>query len=238
MAFDNLNTVQINGNPQVDHSLTSTSTGTCAYFKNLDAHLIGHILKAPAVVGCVAWLAHEKILEALSNCVAVSLVVQKEEYLRPDYAVTAHYLRERHKAYSKLKGRFWRYDKTIGYPYLKALYRRDASIEAVRCTGYGPDPTGKTHPNMHHKFLVFCRYATEETMGFGGDPYEAVDGIAPYAVWTGSFNFTYNGTMSFENAIYLTDPEIVNAYFLEWSQIAVLSEPLKWQNETIDPEWV
>ena len=90
---------------------------------------------------------------------------------------------------------------------------------------------------MHHKFLVFCRYETEQSLGYGGDPYEAVDGITPYGVWTGSFNLTHNGTMSFENAIYLTDPDIVRAYFLEWSQIAAISEPLTWQDQTIDPEW-
>lgn len=240
MTFNNLNSIPINGNPQVDHSQTSTSTGTCAYFKNLDAHLINHIKKAPAVVGCVAWLAHEKILAALADCVAVSLIVQKEENLRPDYAVTRDYVRRMQDAYSKLHGRLWRYDETIGYPYMKAIYRRDAAIEAVRCTGYAPpslDAVNKTRPNMHHKFLVFCKYETEKFMGYGGDPYEAVNGITPYGVWTGSFNFTFNGTMSFENAVYLTDPEIVYAYFMEWSQVAVISEPLSWQSSTVAPGW-
>jgi hypothetical protein len=239
VPYENLNTVQVSGQPPTDHSVSSALTGTCAYFKNLDFHLIGHIQKAPAVVGCVAWIAHEKILEALSECVAVSLIVQKEENLRPDFPDAPGHIQKMQQAYSNLRGRFWRYDKTIGYPYMKAVYRRDASIEAVRCAGYGP-PSGagkKTRPNMHHKFLVFCRYDTEQSMGYGGDPYEAVDGITPYGVWTGSFNFTFNGTISFENAVYLTDPEIVKAYFLEWSQIAVISEPLTWQSQTVNPDW-
>src|SRR6185503_19994995 len=121
------------GAPQTDHSISSTSTGVCAYFKNLDAHLIEHIRQAPAVVGCVAWLAHKKILDALSECVAVSLIVQQEENLRPDGSNDADHIKKMREAYSKLHGRMWRYDKTIGYPYMKAVARhKDASIDAVR----------------------------------------------------------------------------------------------------------
>jgi hypothetical protein len=237
--MENLNKIRVHGKPLKDHTLVSGSSGTCAYFRGLDKHLIKHIRAAPAVVGCVAWLAHEGILKALADCTAVSIVVQKEDYLRPDAMDGEDYLRKRQELYRELHGRFWRYDETIGYPYMMSVYRKDASIDAIRCVGYSKPKAGNlaARPNMHNKFLVFCRYDSEETMGYNGDPYEAVDGITPYGVWTGSFNFTNNGTKSFENAVYLVEPDIVKAYFMEWSQLVAISEPLDWAKPTVDPEW-
>lgn len=40
--------------------------------------------------------------------------------------------------------------------------------------------------------------------------------IVPYAVWTGSFNFTKNACASFENAVVLREPAIVKAFFEEY----------------------
>lgn len=60
----------------------------------------------------------------------------------------------------------------------------------------------------------------------------------PSAVWTGSFNFTQNSELSLENALYITDPEIVAAYFEEYGQIAAISEPLDWESKWIAPEWL
>lgn len=59
----------------------------------------------------------------------------------------------------------------------------------------------------------------------------------PYAVWTGSFNFSDNGTKSFENAVVIEDVAIAEAYLEEWGQIAALSEPLDWSSEWMAPEW-
>jgi hypothetical protein len=36
------------------------------------------------VVGCVAWLSSRSVLEALARKKAVAIVVQKEDFLRPD----------------------------------------------------------------------------------------------------------------------------------------------------------
>jgi hypothetical protein len=62
--------------------------------------------------------------------------------------------------------------------------------------------------------------------------------IKPYAVWTGSFNFSKTATQSFENALYILDRSIVQAYFSEWSQLTALSEPLDWESVSISPEWM
>jgi hypothetical protein len=63
---------------------------------------------------------------------------------------------------------------------------------------------------MHNKFLVFCRLTEDK--------------LSPYAVWTGSANFTHNARYSFENAVFIRDHSISIAYFNEWRQIVKFSE--------------
>src|SRR2546426_5099329 len=55
-----------------------------AIFKNLEGALIKEIRQADVVVGCVAWLTSEAILKALACRQHVSIIVQKEDFLRPD----------------------------------------------------------------------------------------------------------------------------------------------------------
>lgn len=61
--------------------------------------------------------------------------------------------------------------------------------------------------------------------------------IAPQAVWTGSFNFTYNAALSLENAVEIRIPEIAQAYLQEFCSVAAFSEPLDWTEEWCAPEW-
>ena len=58
------------------------------------------------------------------------------------------------------------------------------------------------HPLMHNKFLVFM-----DTSG------------KPCSVWTGSFNFTKNATISYENALYIKDDAIAAGYYQLWNDI-------------------
>lgn len=51
----------------------------------------------------------------------------------------------------------------------------------------------------------------------------------PYAVWTGSFNLTYNGGKSMENVVYIKNPSIARLYTNMYKQIFALLEPLNWK---------
>jgi phosphatidylserine/phosphatidylglycerophosphate/cardiolipin synthase-like enzyme len=73
-------------------------------------------------------------------------------------------------------------------------------------------------------------------VGVGVDG-EIYNKVCPYAVWTGSYNFTKNAGMSFENALYIEDQPIVDAYMAEYAQIFSLSEPLDWTSEWSVPEY-
>ena len=95
--------------------------------------------------------------------------------------------------------------------------------EAIRCAGNLNTDKSPAMPRMHHKFMLFCN---EKSI--------------PYKVWTGSFNFTQNGTRSLENAVVISEPEIVAAYWQEWAYVYAMSENLNWTQKWCSPaqaEW-
>jgi phosphatidylserine/phosphatidylglycerophosphate/cardiolipin synthase-like enzyme len=69
---------------------------------------------------------------------------------------------------------------------------------------------------MHHKFLVLFK----ETI--------------PWAVWTGSFNFTDNAKFSLENAILIKDLEVAEKYLEEFKTIIRHGQDLKWKKTSLN----
>jgi hypothetical protein len=85
----NLNELRIDddsrdGRPQEHYQAGAEDDSIVVVFKHLESSLIYHIRCADVIVGCVAWLTNEKILRALSTKRGVALIVQKEDFLRPD----------------------------------------------------------------------------------------------------------------------------------------------------------
>jgi hypothetical protein len=89
-----------------DYSTVGEDLKTCVYFKNLEKHLIDHIKDCEVVLGCVAWLTNEQILKALAQKKGVSLIVQKEDFLRPDIAPESNWT-------SRLRQWYYRLPKTL-----------------------------------------------------------------------------------------------------------------------------
>jgi len=190
------------------------------YFRNLVPSLVSHIDQADVIMGCVAWLTHPEVLDALIGK-ETAIVVQKEDFLRPE-SVSNDDLKVALKAqYGRLSCLLPRYvfSNMIGGLSTSA----DPSIDPVRCVGnFNRDQT-PSFPRMHNKFLILAKL---------------VDQIPrPYAVWTGSLNLTACSTLSLENAVVLNNAQIVNAYYQEFGQIWALSEPLNWEAEWIAPEF-
>ena len=71
----------------MENNNTTVGNISC-YFRNLEDNLIKHISEAQVVVGSIAWLTNERILKAMKSCKHVSIVVQKEDFLRPDTNMT------------------------------------------------------------------------------------------------------------------------------------------------------
>lgn len=217
--------------PLRDFGVGSDDGGVRVYFRDLESHLIRHIGDADVVVGCVAWLTSPPILRALAGRAGISIVVQKEDWLRPDFGARGDWKTELRAHYDRLPSSLTRYDEGLKGTVLHFMsYGSGAEpIEAVRCVGNYNAERSPAFPRAHHKFVVLCRLAE------GGDSYHR--NYTPYEVWTGSFNFTQNAVRSFENAVVLRDPAVVRAYFQEYAQIAALSEVLDWEKEWVEPQW-
>lgn len=211
------------------------SSATCgnvtAIFDDLKETLIAEIQRWPAVVACVAWLTEFEILNALATRDAVQIVLSKEDFLRPD--VGGMQKEKLRAAYLRLKFPFSRYDELPQVFHLSCA--SDPCIEPVRCCGVFD--TNRSRPRQHNKFAVFCDLEIDELVSeFTGEPY-TLRRLIPRTVWTGSFNWTVNATLSFENAVLIRDEQIANAYFAQWGHILAVSERLDWTSQYAEPEW-
>ena len=216
--------------------------GITVYFRDLEHYLIEHIRKADAVIGCIAWLTNKDILDALAEKDPVAIVVQKEDFLRPDLKGGRGWPAELRRRYDRITCSWDRYDLPVSVGSLSSL--GDPSIQSVRCVGNYNRDKHPAFPRMHHKFIVLCRKGQETDRW----KWQDADGkirtesrthpaLKPYAVWTGSLNFTENGSRSLENAVLIEKQRIVDAYVDEWSRITALSEPLDWDADWVAPEW-
>lgn len=252
----NMNSLEIptDGNdwePLRDYGVVSGSAEVI--FRNLEDRLIREIERSDIVVGCVAWLTSKRIVRALSR-VSCCIIVQKEDFLRPDDDGSKSELQTLYGLLSNQHNRF-----EFWNPLGAMTTCGDAGIEGVRCVGNHNRSRFPAFPRSHHKFVVFGKREMRDGSADCPDdigvsearfselltmPNRDVLAQAPIdwyyrfdRVWTGSFNFTQNAGRSFENAIILTDERIARAYLGEFSQVAALSEPLNWDDDWCAPEW-
>lgn len=240
---DNLNKLHIpsdTGGEEMEDYTQRTTGPVSVYFRDIESHLCRVIRQAELVLGAAAWLTSDAVLTALAEprCGA-AVVVQKEDFLRPDATAGKRggWAKWLHAKYAALRCDVSRYDfDTI----LGSMDTGgDPSISPVRCVGNHNREKSSVMPRMHNKFFVVCNVLEIMRPGVYEEEEDGIQlpVIRPYGVWTGSLNPTENATRSFENAVYITIPEIVKAYYLEWSQIMALSEPLDWSNPWCEPEW-
>ena len=207
-------------------SCSSSSARVDVVFRDLRTELLKRIYASEFVVGCVAWLTDFTILEALAAVPkGVSIVVQKEDFLRPDLGAQGSWQTRLRELYSKLPMLPERHG--LGGLVSELSYACDPTLQSVRCVGNHNTEKKPASPRMHNKYLVFGRLNDSQW------PPE----ITPETVWTGSFNFTRNASMSFENAVIIQDMSIAAAYYGEWAQILALSEELNWTVNWCAPEW-
>ena len=213
------------GNSVADHWCNNTrNTQTSyvdVYFRDLEESLTNLIESYPVVVGCVAWLTNTNILKSLASREYVSVIIQKEDFLRPD---TGSWNGKRlRNLYSSLpsgpcgpvNGIYW------GDLLYNVNYHADWQAEPVRWMGEYNTEKKSAHPRMHNKFLIFCDM--EEVLN--DHDYESPR-VVSKCVWTGSFNMTDNATKSLENAVVIREPNVTQAYYDEWQYIFTCSEEI------------
>lgn len=202
-------------------------------FKDQESRLLTKIkeFEKGAIFGCVAWLTSAPILKALAKCQNVQVIVQKEDFLRPDIEV---------KNIDKWKSELLRLYQDVKCDAVRHQFRApmrdlsvcgDPTVDGIRCVGNHNAEKSSAFPRAHHKFLVFCNVVETD------DDFE----YTPVALWTGSFNMTKNASQSFENVLYFTDfsgkNQVINAFLNEHHQIYALSEPLNWRSVWSAPEY-
>jgi hypothetical protein len=210
-----------------------------AVFRNLDRRLIAEIEAADYVFGSVAWLTHRDIIAALAKKTGVCIIVQKEDFLRPDSAGYAGKQRLRQQ-YASLLGLI-RYEFGLIGQLSVCL---DPTLDPIRCVGNLNTDKSPAHPRAHNKFVVFAKSAKCSGCSMCEEPrsrppsYHLDDkGWELTSVWTGSFNFTHNAVNSLENAVIIRSSKISRAFYNEFQQIAALSEPLDWETNWAAPQW-
>jgi hypothetical protein len=218
------------------NNVTSSDAKISVYFRKIEDELIRKINEYPVVVGCVAWLTNERILKALSGRKRVSVIIQKEDFLRPDSGNwSGRKLREMYASLPLGAASFFATGEFWGSVLSSLNYNWSWTSEPVRWLGNFNTEKNPAFPRMHNKFLIFCDI---DEIGANDSHFDKGHiEIVPRGVWTGSFNLTDNATRSLENATYIKDLEIVNAYYAEWQHIFALSEsiPNEFWNFTWEP---
>lgn len=207
---------------------------TNVYFRDLTDHLKREILKADLVLGAVAWLTDPTLLDALRTpSHGCALVVQKEDFLRSDSGDITRSdwelrLRSQYDALHCEVDRF-------SLPGLasRLSYCSDPSVDAVRCVGNHNSRNTPAAPRMHNKFAVFCKVVDR----WDEELQVSLPTVRPYAYWTGSFNWSRNAGLSFENAVLVYDKKAAEAAAEEWGNIFSLSESLDWCSPWVAPEY-
>lgn len=209
--------------PQADHGMSAVAK-IDVVFRNHRSRLLDEIARCDVVLGCVAWLTDSVVLGALASRQHVSIVVQKEDFLRPDLRQAwGQHLR---RLYGALPSPLLRYALPGGVSGLN--YAGDPKIAPVRCVGNHNRDKQPAWPRMHNKFLVFCDQ--------GKDSYGDT-AVVPRRVWTGSYNISLNAAASWENAVLIESAEVADAYAREFAQILTFSEPLDWTSDWVAPEY-
>lgn len=216
------------------NNVTSSDAKISVYFRNIEDELICKINEYPVVVGCVAWLTNERILKALSSRKRISIIIQKEDFLRPDSGDwSGRKLREMYASLPPGASCYCATGEWWGSLLASLNWHGSWEAQSIRWLGNFNTEKNPAFPRMHNKFLIFCDI--NEKTGNDSNFDEKHIEIVPRAVWTGSFNLTHNATLSLENATYIKDLEIVNAYYAEWQYIFALSESIP--NEFWNSAW-
>jgi phosphatidylserine/phosphatidylglycerophosphate/cardiolipin synthase-like enzyme len=222
---------------QQDFSQTFANVPVTTHFIQWKRALLGYIEKYPAIFGCVAWLTDPDILAALA-AKKTQIVVQKEDFLRPDGdddSPANEQLRRQYALLTPIKS-----ESSDPVEVLQGISLHSGEEwGAVRCVGNCNSARHPSMPRMHNKMLIFAdlqdhTYDTSSDPALEGAPGYTTE-VIPKAVWTGSCNFSRNASRSFENAVFLDSPDVAACYLKEFTQIYLFSEPLDWASEWVEP---
>lgn len=203
-----------------NYHLNTTVQCIQPYFDKLEEHLVGYIEKSSYVIGCVAWLTNKNIIEALENIKGIKIIVNKEEFLNSEMDLSQRFF------YKCLRGKYDGMNDMFDMQCECCCRNIKNCINFSKLFGdivktNNDDKNGailtcgivNNFSKMHHKFLIFFN-----------------DKIEPTGLWTGSYNLSNNSNYSLENALYITQQNIIIEYIKEFLAIYPFSEPYNWKS--------
>ena len=214
-----------------DTKSRSKSADVEVFFDDLTAHLIHQIRQSDFVIGCVAWLTNFNIIDALATTKkGCQVVVQKEDFLRPDWGSSADWNTRLRRKYESLHCKVNGYESPGIASQLNMCGSAAEYLDPVRCAGNHNADKKPAHPRMHHKFMVFCDVKDGKSgrCKTTGAYWQSNGVVIPRSVWTGSFNPTLNGGRSRENAVLIRSPTLAERYAAEWAAVYACSEFIDW----------
>lgn len=264
-SYRNCSGREVHRTPQEDYSVRGESAELV--LRNHAQRCIEMIRKSDTVFGCIAWITHPEILDALAEPLEwskaerrVQIIVNKEDFLRPDY--TDKVSRNETSFYNELRSKYDRLGGgvntylEVGRRFVETFtgWNCNLEVESLRCVGLSLKQ--RWSPKMHHKFAVFMRGCgaglgthLADHQGTNRDNYMYSAAASRHlccgkchekgcfaAAWIGSFNWTKNAGKSFESVVITEDRQIVNSLLWEHSQLLLMSEPLDWNSPYVDPE--
>jgi hypothetical protein len=155
------------------------------------------------VVGCMAWLTSDELINTISCAKQVALVVNDEDYSKWGSGCVTR------QKYQKLPGFKRPFSEIWGNKITTPLNILNKIYEPVRC--FGSDGRHHFSPIMHIKTLIICD-----------------DDDMPRWVWQGSMNFTKNSQNNLENAVFIDDQNIALSSFLNFGNIFIFSKPVRY----------
>ena len=193
------------------HACRSLNSDIEVHFRNLEEVLLREVRQADILLGCVAWITSQPILEEIAKKPACLIVDRKlprmNQKLQGLYKkVQVH---PKDPIYEMLKsGHGWAdyfcYSSKSGRPIPHTIYG-DWNFEAGL---YFVD--GGSWRYMHHKFLLMLKY--NGICSCGKSLYKPT-------VWTGSYNFTKNAKTGLENATIIRDPTVCASFLCEFLEV-------------------
>lgn len=231
-------------NISIENQVASVSV----YFREIREALIFEIKKADAVFGCVAWINDPQIVAALELKKVLSIVISEVKNPADISAISSLRNKANFVRLGDLATSSNHFYTLISDPDFDRPQNPEDQLESIRQVKSAsvdvPLAGLAGYERMHNKFLVFAKFETHLQSKIDISNYfyasgsrnklkpaeflEAFDRskLKPYAVWTGSFNFTNNASNSFENASLLTNEILAEKFFREYSQIYLLSESI------------
>ena len=193
------------------HACWSKHAEIEVHFRNLEEVLLRELVEADIVLGCVAWITSEPILEELARrttCLILDHKIPTMPAHRKEAYAALQY-QDKTPIYNMLRnGHGWEeyfcYTNEKGVPLPRTMYG-DWNFEAGL---YRVD--GGRYRYLHHKFLIMLK--SKGICTCGKDIYEPT-------VWTGSFNLTKNAKTGLENATIIRDPAVCASFLCEFLEV-------------------